>query len=65
MTEATNGQKTIAHTLLNLQTAYSSTFGSDVPDDEKNAQLNDIAGKYADALVQFLSTPNGGTHVLS
>lgn len=62
MTEATNGQKTIAHTLLSLQTTYTLTFGSDLPDEEKNPKLDEIASTYANELVRFFSTTNGGSH---
>lgn len=64
MTIPTNGQKTIAHTLLNLQDAYSSYRHADLPDDERNQKLNEIAADYAEALVRFQSTLNGGTHII-
>lgn len=64
MTLATNGQITIAHELLALQTAYTTTFNSALPDDEKHPQLTEIAGQYADALIRFNSTLNGGRHII-
>ena len=62
---ATNGQRTIAQELLALQHRYSQVFASDLPQDEKTADLTKLGELYADALVRFQSTTSGGRTILS
>lgn len=59
--EANDHQKTLAKKLLDLQDAYSQVTHLDTfsAEDRTNYQ-DDLAKQYADALVRFQSTTNGG-----